>query len=49
MLLRQVPTTRFNSAGYVGQLSLQRPAHEWLTANARWEMKKMHLVWGNRV
>lgn len=27
MLLRQVPTTRINSAGYVGQLSLQRPAH----------------------
>lgn len=34
MLLRQVPTTRINSAGYVGQLSLQWPAHEWLTAKS---------------
>ncbi|PTB46914.1 hypothetical protein M441DRAFT_42655 [Trichoderma asperellum CBS 433.97] len=27
------------------KLSLQWPAHEWLTANARWEMKK---IWGKR-
>lgn len=41
MLLRQVPTTRFNSAGYPVRLDrssmcepvvTQRPAHEWLTA-----------------